>query len=102
MKQFSNVCVIGGELAINLSDGTEMYFSLPMLRRACPCAQCQGEPDAMGRVRRPVVEHGQGAFLLKRFETVGVYGLQFFWADGHGTGIYSIAYLQKLDLMQAG
>ncbi len=99
MKQLSNACVIGGELAINLSDGTEMYFPLPMLRRACPCAQCQGEPDAMGRVRRPLVEHGPGAFGLKRFELVGGYGLQIFWEDGHGTGIYSIAYLEKLDRM---
>lgn len=99
MKSLANVCVIGEELAISYSDGTEMYFLLPMMRRACPCAQCQGEPDALGRVQRPVVEHGRGAFLLKRFELVGGYGLQLFWADGHGTGIYSIDYLEKLALL---
>jgi DUF971 family protein len=99
MKSLTNVCNVGDELAIAFSDGTEMYFPLPMLRRACPCAQCQGEPDAMGRVRRPVVEHGDGAFGLKRFELVGGYGLQLFWADGHGTGIYSISYLEKLDTL---
>lgn len=97
MKRLTNVCGIGGELALAFSDGSEMYFPLPMLRRSCPCAQCQGEPDAMGRVMRPAVEHGAGAFDLKRFELVGGYGLQLFWADGHGTGIYSIAYLEKLD-----
>lgn len=96
MKMLENVCVIGEELAIALSDGSEMYFPLPMMRRSCPCAQCQGEPDALGRVHRPVVEYGQGAFDLARFEMVGGYGLQLFWADGHGTGIYSIAYLGKL------
>lgn len=96
MKSLINVCVIGEELAIGFSDGSEMYFPLAMLRRACPCAQCQGEPDAMGRVHRPVVEHGSRAFELVRFELVGGYGLQLFWADGHGTGIYSIAYLGKL------
>jgi DUF971 family protein len=96
MKKLVNACVIGGELAIALSDGSEMYFPLPMMRRSCPCAQCQGEPDALGRVHRPVVEHGKGAFELARFEMVGGYGLQIFWADGHGTGIYSIAYLEKL------
>ena len=96
MKSLKNVCVIGDELALAYSDGSEMYLPLPMMRRSCPCAQCQGEPDAMGRVRRPVVKHGPGAFSLKRFELVGGYGLQLFWADGHGTGIYSIAYLEKL------
>ncbi len=99
MNQIKSVCVIGEELALSFSDGREMYFPLPMLRRACPCAQCQGEPDAMGRVNRPVVEHGASAFEMKRFEMVGGYGLQIFWADGHGTGIYSIAYFEKLDAL---
>jgi DUF971 family protein len=96
MNGFTNVCVIGDELALALGNGCEMYFPLPMLRRACPCAACQGEPDAMGRVLRPVVEHGAGAFDLKRFEMVGGYGVQLYWADGHGSGIYSLDYLKKL------
>jgi DUF971 family protein len=102
MSVFSNVCVIGDELALALGDGREMYFALPMLRRACPCAACQGEPDALGRVRRPVVEHGPGAFELKRFESVGGYGIQLFWEDGHGSGIYSLGYLEKLDRLADG
>lgn len=103
MRQLESVCAIGEELALSLSDGEEMYFPLPMLRRACPCARCQGEPDAMGRVLRPTVEYGPGAFELKGYERVGGYGLQLFWADGHGTGIYSITYLEKLsDLENAG
>lgn len=100
MNQISSVCMIGEELALSFSSGREMYFRLAMLRRACPCAQCQGEPDAMGRVMRPIVEYMPGAFDLKRFELVGGYGLQLFWADGHGTGIYSISYMEKLDGLQ--
>lgn len=96
MSGFANVCLIGDELALALIDGREMYFPLPMLRRACPCAACQGEPDAMGRVIRPVLEYGAQAFGLKRFEMVGGYGVQMFWADGHGSGIYSLDYLEKL------
>jgi DUF971 family protein len=95
--EMEHICRIGQELAVRMSDGREMYFSLTMLRRACPCASCQGEPDAMGRVRKPKVEYGQHAFELKRFEKVGGYGLQLFWADSHSTGIYSIEYLEKLD-----
>ena len=91
-----NATVIGNELALSFSDGSEAYLPLPMLRRACPCAKCQGEPDAMGRVLKPAVEHGPGAFDLLRFETVGGYAIQPYWADGHSTGIYSYSYLQSL------
>jgi DUF971 family protein len=91
-----NAVLIGDELALCFSDGLEAYLALPLLRRACPCAACQGEPDAMGRVVRPKVEFGFGAFELLKFETVGGYAIQLFWSDGHSTGIYSYAYLQKL------
>ena len=63
---------------------------------ACPCAACQGEPDAMGRVIRPHVEHGPKAFDLLKFELVGGYAIQLFWADGHASGIYAFTYLKKL------
>ncbi len=91
-----NATVIGDELALSFADGFEAYLALPLLRRACPCAACQGEPDAMGRVVRPRVEHGPQALALQKFETVGGYAIQLFWGDGHSTGIYSYAYLQKL------
>jgi len=91
-----NATVIGDELALSFSDDSEAYLALPMLRRACPCANCQGEPDAMGRVLRPRVEHGPGAFELVKFQTVGGYAIQLFWGDGHSTGIYSYHYLQSL------
>lgn len=91
-----NATVIGSELALSFSDRSEAYLSLPMLRRACPCAGCQGEPDAIGRVVRPKVEYGPQSFDLLKFETVGGYALQLFWADGHSSGIYGYNYLQKL------
>jgi len=88
--------VIGNELALSFSDDTEAYIALPLMRRACPCAACQGEPDALGRVMRPVVEYGAKAFDLVKFQGVGGYALQVFWADGHSTGIYSYPYLLRL------
>jgi DUF971 family protein len=94
--RLENAAVIGTELALLFADGGEIYLPLPMLRRGCPCALCQGEPDALGRVVRPLVEHGPRAFELLRFEVVGGYALQLFWADGHSSGIYSFAYLQRL------
>lgn len=91
-----NATVIGDELALSFRDGFEAYLKLPLLRRACPCAVCQGEPDAMGRVIQPQVTYGPLAFELQKFEQVGGYAIQLFWADGHSTGIYSYQYLQRL------
>lgn len=91
-----HAAVIGNELALSFADGLEVYLPFPMLRRACPCAVCQGEPDALGRVVRPKVEYGPKAFELLKFEQVGGYAIQPFWADGHSSGIYAFAYLQKL------
>lgn len=87
---------IGGELALSFADGREVFLPLPLLRRACPCASCQGEPDALGRVIRPKVEHGPRAFDLAGIDIVGGYAIQPRWADGHGTGIYTFPYLLKL------
>lgn len=100
--QLAAATVIGNELALSFADGTELYLSLPVLRRACPCANCQGEPDALGRVLRPVVTYGPQAFELLKFERVGGYALQLHWGDGHSSGIYSYAYLQKLAELSAG
>lgn len=91
-----NSAVVGDELALAWNDGDESYLLFEMLRRACPCASCQGEPDALGRVVRPEVRHDERSFTLTRFEIVGGYALQLFWGDGHSSGIYGYEYLRKL------
>ena len=92
----TSIVVIGDELAMAFADGSEIYLPLPLLRRACPCAACQGEPDALGRVVRPKVELGEGAFVLNGWEAVGGYALQLAWGDGHSTGLYSFDYFRRL------
>jgi DUF971 family protein len=92
----ANIQQIGNELAIQWNDGTESYFDLEFLRRACPCAACGGEPDVLGNISRPNVSYGPGSFDLASFEIVGGYALQPRWRDGHRTGIYSFQYLRRL------
>lgn len=96
MLKLDNIASIGDELAIAWGDGLENYIKLEDLRKACPCANCKGEPDALGRVVRPPVHYNEKSFDLVRFENVGGYALQFFWADGHSTGIFSYEYMRKL------
>jgi DUF971 family protein len=93
----SDVQVIGQELAIKWEDGGESFIPLETLRRGCPCAGCKGEMDIMGHVYRGSPQPlSPQAFQVMRLATVGGYGLQPVWGDGHATGIYSFEYLRRL------
>jgi DUF971 family protein len=87
---------IGDELAIAWSDGTESFLNLEQLRRACPCAACGGEPDILGNIDRPEVSYSDASFQLTRVGAVGGYALQPLWGDGHGSGLYTFPFLQRL------
>jgi DUF971 family protein len=92
----TNVAVVGNELAIAWNDGAESYFPLEFLRKACPCAVCQGEADVLGQVERPTVTLSEKSFQLQDYAWVGGYAFQPRWSDGHGTGLYTFQYLRKL------
>jgi DUF971 family protein len=93
----TNIQQIGNELAIAWNDGTESFFKLEVLRRACPCAACGGEPDVLGDISRPLVNYTDKSFQLVGFDLVGGYAVQPRWADGHNSGIYSFTYLRRLE-----
>jgi DUF971 family protein len=92
----TNIQVIGNELAIKWNDGAESYLQLELLRRACPCASCGGEPDVLGRVVRPELTHRPESYGLRGCQIVGGYAIQPTWEDGHNTGLYSFDYLRRL------
>ena len=89
--------VIGSELAIKWSDGTESFISLETLRRACPCAACKGETDVMGNVYKgPEQQLSPDAFRVRSMNFVGGYAIQPQWADGHGSGLFTFEHLRRL------
>ena len=92
----ASIQLIGNELAIRWNDDTESYFRLEILRRACPCAACGGEPDVLGNVIRPDVSYTDKSFELKGWQLVGGYAVQLQWGDGHNSGLYSFPYLKRL------
>jgi len=92
----TNHVVFGNELALSWGDGTENYIPLQKLREHCPCAKCQGEPDALGRVLKPQVIYNENSFRLLGITQIGGYALNLQWADGHNTGIYTFQLLRKL------
>ena len=97
-----NVQQIGNELAIAWSDGSESFLPFELLRRACPCAACGGEPDVLGNIDRPEVYYTADSFVLRGWQIVGGYALQPTWGDGHGTGLYTFPFLQRLGLRASG
>jgi DUF971 family protein len=82
---------------VKWDDGGESFIPLERLRRACPCAGCKGETDILGHLyKNPPLPYAANAFELTRILSVGGYGLQPVWADGHATGIFSFEYLRKV------
>ena len=92
-----NIQVIHRTFAIVWSDNREDYFDLEKLRRACPCAGCQGEANVLTSARPAPQNYSPASFELQGWQLIGGYGVQPRWADGHATGIYSFAYLRQLE-----
>lgn len=88
---------IGNQLAVRWNNGEESFIPMQKLRRACPCASCQGEVDILGHLHKgPDIALPPAAFELVRFSMVGTYGIQPQWGDGHASGIFSFDYLRKV------
>lgn len=88
--------VIGEELAILWEDGAESYLKLADVRRLCPCAECSGERDLLGRLAKPPARPlTSESFKVAGQSPVGGYAVQIFWADGHSDGLYTFAKLRE-------
>ena len=86
------------EVRILWADGLQSTYSLDYLRQICPCATC----NEMRRNQDPLRVLSVDQIVItaelrpeRPVEMVGNYALQFFWADGHNTGIYSFDYLRE-------
>jgi DUF971 family protein len=87
-----------GFLAVRWNDDKQCQYPLSELREACPCVECRGGHHNMGLAKAPDILALKPArsYKVERVEAVGQYALQFFWDDGHHTGIYTWEYLHKI------
>jgi DUF971 family protein len=88
-----------GFLIIVWSDDRTCRYPLSHLREACPCVECRGGHENMGRRGDPdniLVLTPVRSYKIDRLELVGNYALQPFWDDGHHTGMYTWDYLRRL------
>jgi DUF971 family protein len=84
------------ELALLWEDGSETIVQYSTLRKLCPCAFCRGEKDVFGNQYGGVGAGENKEIVVVAFERVGLYGLQFFFSDGHKDGIYTFDFLKQL------
>jgi len=92
----TNVQVIGAEVAVAWSDGSETYFPAEYLREASPSAETQGERDIFGQQYGGNGPKKFPGVTVVAWEPVGNYALRFDFSDGHRTGLYTFPYLLKL------
>lgn len=88
-----------GYLEIVWNDDLTCQYPLPELREACPCVECRGGHERMGREFDPdslLTLTPARSYKVESIEMVGNYALQPIWDDGHHTGIYTWDYLRRL------
>lgn len=88
-----------GYLEIIWDDDQVCQYPLPELREACPCVECRGGHQFMGREHDPdsiLKLIPKRSYQMTGIERVGSYAIQPTWDDGHHTGIYTWDYLKRL------
>lgn len=88
-----------GTLTITWSDSRVCRYPIGPLRMACPCAECRGGHENMGRHGDPdnlLDLQPDREYTVERIELVGHYAIQIVWNDGHDSGIYTWEYLYRL------
>ncbi len=88
-----------GALEIAWNDGRTCRYPLGQLREACPCVECRGGHQFMGREHEPdnlLRLTPKRSYAVSALDLIGSYALQPTWDDGHHTGIYTWDYLRRL------
>ena len=86
------------QVRISWADGYHSAFTFNQLRKICPCAACNEQRQNQDplRVLKPDQVFTEAQLTPDTpVEMVGNYALQFMWADGHRTGIYTFEFLRQ-------
>jgi DUF971 family protein len=84
-------------LIIEWNDGEECRYPFAGLRAVCPCAECQGGHDNMGKPADKLLLYTtkNPDLNIEKIEPVGSYAVSILWSDGHWQGIYTWHYLHE-------
>lgn len=87
-------------LTIEWPDGATSYYSVAYLRKMSPSADMRELRTEMARNPLTVLPSGKAhrsEITILDAELRGNYALAIRFSDGHGSGIYSWAYLREID-----
>jgi len=93
----ADIQLIGSELAIVWTDGSESFFTSEFLRKNSPSAQNIGEKDILGNQYGGDGPKEFPGVTIDSWDFVGNYAIRLWFSDGHNTGLFSWDYLRKLD-----
>jgi len=79
------------KLEIAFADGARFELPFEFLRVYSPSAEVRGHGPG-----QEVLQTGKKGVTINAADPVGHYGINFFFSDGHDTGIYSWEYLYDL------
>jgi len=85
-------------VTITWGDNVVSDFNMDALRRVCPCVFCRGGHEFMGKKMDPqeLLRSPKRTMKITQIKPVGTYALQFFWGDGHNSGLYQFTALRQL------
>lgn len=96
MTSPDSIQLIGDEVAIRWSDGSETYHPMERLRAHSPSAENVGERDLTGQLHGGTSQTSFPGVRVTGWQPVGGYAIQFEFSDGHRTGLFAFDYLREL------
>lgn len=86
-------------LTVEWPDGSRSFYPIGYLRRMSPSADMRELRQQMDRNPLTVLpdRHAGSEVVATDAELVGNYAIRIRYSDGHQTGIYSWAYLRRID-----
>ncbi|MFT5192537.1 MAG: DUF971 family protein [Verrucomicrobiales bacterium] len=96
MVRPDDIQMIGDEVALRWSDGSEDYFKMELLRARSPSAENIGERDLTGKLHGGTSQTSFPGVQVTGWQPVGGYAIQFEFSDGHRTGLFAFDYLKTL------
>ncbi|MEM9415388.1 MAG: DUF971 domain-containing protein [Planctomycetota bacterium] len=91
-------------LTITWSDGRISVYPVAFLRRNSPSADAKQQREELAKnplAVLPAGSGGSGPLRAESVELVGNYAIRLIFSDGHGTGLFTWAYLRGIDPGQA-
>ncbi|MBA3849592.1 MAG: hypothetical protein C0502_06300 [Opitutus sp.] len=97
-----DVQLIGSEVALRWSDGSESFITFATLRANSPSAEVRGEQDIFGAKYGGEAPRDHTGVGVLGWEQVGNYAIRFDFSDGHRTGLYTYPLLRQLGELPRG